>query len=107
VVRATLARHLGSERRAGGGVYRAGERHEEALGRSRSRTVETVDLAVRERWSVGEIVGFLASPSYASRAVPGDRAAALDDDLRGSLGRCAAHGPLEKLVEYAVIIARR
>jgi SAM-dependent methyltransferase len=107
VIRATLARHLGAERRAGGGVYRAGERHEQVLGRSRFRTVETADIAMRQQWSVDEIMGFLASTSYASRAVLGDRAAAFDADLRASLQRFAAQGPLEKLVEYAVIIARR
>jgi SAM-dependent methyltransferase len=106
-IRAALARHLGSERRAGGGVYRAGELHQEALGRTRFKTIETIGIPVREEWSVEQILGYLASTSHASKAVLGDRATAFEDELRRSLGALATRGPLDKLVDYTVIIARR
>lgn len=106
-IRDALARHLGSERRAGGGVYRAGERHEEALRRTRFETIEVADIPVHEAWSVEQILGFLASTSYASKAVLGDRAAAFEADLRRSLNAFASRGPLDKIVDYSVIIARR
>jgi trans-aconitate methyltransferase len=106
-IRDALARHLGAERRAGGGVYRAGELHQEALGRTRFRTIETVDIPVREQWSVEQILGYLASTSYASNAVLGDRAAAFESDLRRSLEALASRGPLDKVVDHTVIIARR
>jgi len=106
-IRETLGRHLGSERRAGGGIYRQGERHEEALRRTRFRNTEVFDIPVREQWSVEQILGYLASTSYASRAVLGDRAAAFDDELRRSLAALASGAPFEKVIDYGVIIARR
>jgi trans-aconitate methyltransferase len=106
-IRTTLARHLGAERRAGSGVFRAGERHEEALRRTRFKTIEVVDTPVREQWSVEQILGYLASTSYASRAVLGDRATAFETDVRRSLEGLASQGTLEKVVDYTVIIARR
>ena len=105
-IRAALARHLGSERRAGGGVFRAGELHQETLGRTRFKTVETIGIPVREQWSVEQILGYLRSTSYASKAVLGDRATAFEDELRRSLGALASRGPLDKLVDHTVIIAR-
>jgi len=107
VIRETLARHLGCERRAGGGVYRQGERHEEALGRTRFKTLDLADIPVREQWSIEQILGYLASTSYASKAVLGDRATAIEGELRQSLEKLAPNGSFEKVVEYTVIIARR
>jgi len=106
-IRDLLARHIGAERRAGGGVYRVGERHEEVLRRTRFVRVEIVDIPVRERWSIEQIVGYLASTSYASKAVLGDRAAAFEGELHRLLNGLAYGGEFEKLVEYSVIIARR
>jgi SAM-dependent methyltransferase len=106
-VRTAITRHLGPERRAGGGVYRAGESHQEVLRRSRFGRTEVANIPIREQWSVEQILGFLASTSYASKAVLGERAAAFECELRRSLEALAPRGPLDKVVEYEVIIARR
>jgi len=106
-IREALKRHLGSERRAGGGVYCEGERHEQALKRTRFKNMEIVNIPVCERWSIDQIVGFLYSTSYASKAVLGDRAAAFEQDVRRSLRRLLPEGQAEKLVEYTVILAER
>jgi SAM-dependent methyltransferase len=106
-VRAAIAHHLGPERRAGGGVYRAGEPHQEVLRRSRFGRAEVANIPVREQFSVEQILGFLASTSYASKAVLGERAAAFEDELRRSLDALAPGGTLDKVVEYEVVIARR
>ena len=52
VVREVLVRHLGPEQRAGSGMYRPGELHQQVLGRTRFRSIETIDIPVREsRWN--------------------------------------------------------
>jgi SAM-dependent methyltransferase len=106
-IRAVLVRHLGPERRAGGGLYREGERHEQALRRTRFDKIEIVDIPVREQWSIDQMVGYLFSTSAASKAVLGDRAEAFEQDVRRSLEQSAPGGQLEKLVEYGVILAQR
>jgi SAM-dependent methyltransferase len=104
-IRDALDRHLGSRRRAGSGIYREGERHEQALRRTRFEKVEVVDIPVYERWSIDQIVGYLRSTSYASKTVLGDRSEAFEHDLRQCLHRLAPDGEFEKLAEYALILA--
>ena len=106
-IRAALDRHLGSGRRAGTGVYREGERHEQALRRTRFDKIDVVDIPVQERWSIDQIVGYLRSTSYASKAVLGDRAEVFEQDVRTSLRRLAPDGEFEKRVDYSVILAER
>jgi SAM-dependent methyltransferase len=106
-IRAVLVRHLGAQRRAGGGVFQAGERHEEALRRTRFEKIEMIDIPVREQWSVEQILGYLASTSYASKAVLGDRATAVETEVRRSLDALASRGPFDRRVDYSLIIARR
>jgi SAM-dependent methyltransferase len=104
-IRQILDRHLGPERRAGGGVYCPGERHEEALRHTRFKTFEVKDIVVREVWSIEQIVGYLNSTSYASKSVLGARAAAFERDVRTNLLGLRPTGQFEKLVEYTVILA--
>jgi hypothetical protein len=105
-IRETLARHLGSERRAGGGLFRKGEPHEQALGRTRFKIV-VANIPVPEQWSIEQVLGYLQSTSYASKAVLGGRADAFEHDLRGVLGKLAPDGLLEKVTDYSLITARR
>ena len=83
IVRA-LEKWLGPERGAGGGVYHQGERHEQALDKTRFRNVTITDINVQESWSIDELVGLLFSTSYASRAVLGDNAAGFEQELRSA-----------------------
>jgi SAM-dependent methyltransferase len=104
-VRAALARHLGPDRRAGGGIYREGERHEQVLARSRFERIEMFDISVHERWSIEEIVGCLYSTSYASKKILGGRCDAFERDVRENLLRLAPDGQFEKTAECTVILA--
>jgi SAM-dependent methyltransferase len=105
-VRAVLHRHLGPDRRAGGGIYREGERHEQALRRTRFEKVDVTDIPVRERWSIDDIVGYLYSTSYASKAILGERRDAFERDVRTQLLSVRPDGQFEKLAEYTVILAQ-
>jgi SAM-dependent methyltransferase len=106
-VRGALHRHQGSERRAGSGIYREGERHEQALKRTRFKVVEVTDFPVWEEWSLDRIVGYLNSTSYASRSVLGGRAEAFEADVRTSLIALRPDGVFGKLARYTVILAER
>jgi SAM-dependent methyltransferase len=106
-IREALDRHLGPDRRAGSGLYRGGERHEQALARTRFTKVEVTDISVAERWSIDDIVGYLYSTSYASKNILGDRAEAFESDIRRRLHRLATQGEFERLVEYQVILAEK
>lgn len=99
--------YLGPDRRAGSGIYREGELHEEALRGTRFERIETVDILVDDEWSIDRIIGFLYSTSYASHSVLGDCAAAFEADIRRRLAALQPEGRFEKTVEYSVIIAER
>lgn len=106
-IREVLERHFGTTRRAGGGVYQQGERHEEALARTLFGQIEVVDIPVLERWSMDEIIGYLYSTSYASKIVLGERTESFEMDIRNRLSALSADGSFEKLIEYTVISAAR
>lgn len=106
-IRSVISKWLGAQRRAGGGVYERGARHEEVLSRSRFRNVKMVDIKVEERWSIDEIVGWLSSTSYASKDVLKENGTAFDQDVRHCLQRLAPDGYLEKVARYSIITADR
>lgn len=106
-IRELIEEWLGPERRAGQGVYRAGERHAEAIRRTRFREVEETDINVLEQWSIDQIVGYLFSTSYASQAVLGSKAEAFEHTVRERLLRLRPDGRFEKVVEYTAISAIR
>lgn len=81
-IRTVLEEWIGTERRAGRGVYLAGELHGDALRRTRFRDVEETDIYVLEQWSIDQIVGYLFSTSYASHAVLGDKAEGFERAVR-------------------------
>ena len=104
-VRAVLRRHLGAERRAGGGVYREGERHEQTLGRTSFDRIGITNIPVREWWSIDEIVGYLYSTSYAPKAILGARCEAFEQELREHMLCLRPDCQFEKVTEYTVILA--
>jgi hypothetical protein len=106
-IRVVLEEWLGPERRAGQGVYRAGERHGDALRKTRFREVEETDIYVQEQWSIDQIVGYLFSTSYASQAVLGNKAESFERSVRERLLRLRPDGCFEKKAEYTAICATR
>jgi SAM-dependent methyltransferase len=88
IVREVIAKWLGTERRAGGGVYNQGERHEQAIGRTRFGAVKTADIYVDEIWTVDDILGYLYSTSTSATLLQGSLPAPSNDPtaLRSDLG---------------------
>lgn len=103
----TLHAWLGPRRRAGGGVFQAGERHEAVLEKTRFGHAEVEHLYVDEAWPTEQILGFLYSTSYASKAVLGDNAEAFEQDLRNRLKALQSDGQFRKLAEYSIISATK
>ncbi len=106
-VRDVIAKWLGPQRRAGGGVYNEGERHEQILKKTQFGPVKTLDIYVDETWTIDEILGWLYSTSYASKAILKDKAPGFEQDIRESLGELAPEGSFIRKVEYTVISASR
>lgn len=107
IVCETLQTWLGPRRRAGGGVYQVGERHETVLAGTRFGYAEVEDLYVDEAWPTDQILGFLYSTSYASKSVLGDKASAFEQDLRDRLRALQPDGNFRKRAEYTIISATK
>jgi SAM-dependent methyltransferase len=107
VIREVLARHLGAERRAGSGTYCQGERHQEALQRTRFQKIRQTDIPVPETWSADQIIGHLYSTSFASKTILGTGTAAFEHDLRQELEKIIPDDRFEKINEYTIITAER
>ncbi len=103
----TIARWLGPARRAGGGYFHAGERHEKVLANSRFGRPRIVNIDVDEIWTIDEIIGFLYSTSYASKAILGERANEFELELREKLASLIPPEGVVKRVEHTIITARR
>lgn len=106
-IRDVLARYQGSHRPAGTGIYVQGERHEEVLKRSRFARIDVIEIPIQEQWTIDQIVGFLYSTSFASKAVLGERVRAFERDLRAALQSLQSEPdvPLTKHVEHTIILA--
>lgn len=103
----TLGDWLGSARRAGGGLYQPGERHETVLALSRFGLPRIANIVVDEFWTIDEIVGFLYSTSYASKAILGERAQDFELDLRQRLLPLVPAEGVVKHIEHTIITAER
>lgn len=106
-IQETLVQYFGLERQAGSGSYVEGERHEQALERTRFGNIEVVDIPVYERWSIDQLVGYLFSTSYASKSLLGKQAHDFEQTARQRLLSIQPDGCFEKTIEYTVILAER
>lgn len=106
-VREVITEWLGRERRAGAGVYREEERHEQALKRTRFSDIGVMDVYVSEQYTVEEIIGYLFSTSYASPVLLGDKMQGFERTVRERLLNLNPAGVFEKLVEYTAIFGKR
>ncbi|RIK45220.1 MAG: class I SAM-dependent methyltransferase [Chloroflexi bacterium] len=107
-VRAALARWVGAERRAGSGVYRnPHDPFEVILARSPFARVETYTLRYSRSVTLDDLLGYLASTSYASPAVLGAQRAAFEDDLRATLLALEPSGVLHEEITLDAWLAWR
>lgn len=102
-----LRKWLGPERRAGGGVYLEGERHEALLRKTRFGEAHIHHTSVNEEWTIDQIIGCLYSTSFASKAVLGNNQEAFERELRATLHGLNPEGRFETLREYSAISATR
>lgn len=106
-IRNAISNWLGSERRAGGGIYRPQDCHEIVLQRTRFSDIQINNIDLRVQWSIDQIIGYLFSTSYASKAVLGEKAKDFECDMRERLVRLQPDGYFEKIVQYTDITAKR
>jgi SAM-dependent methyltransferase len=102
---AAIRRHLGPVRRAGSGTWKpVTEPHQAALARSPFRRVERLTLAYQQSRTVRQVLGLLASTSYANPRVLGDRRSAFERELTEALLAAEPSGEFtEQLVAEALV----
>lgn len=107
-VREVLYHHLGPERRTLLGTYRPPE---EFFGKSFTSPVFTElehhKIPVTREWTADQIIGYLYSTSFASKAVLGSKAVAFEKNLRDRLRQLS---PTDLFIEqnhFSILFARR
>lgn len=106
VVITTIKDWLGEERRAGTGVFKAAPLHQECLAQTPFANIKVVDIHKTHVWTADNIVGYLYSTSFASRAVLGDLQAPFEKDLRERLSGLSAEDRFAEEIEFSIVSAR-
>jgi SAM-dependent methyltransferase len=107
IVIETIKCWLGEERRAGSGIYAARPLHQECLKQTPFCQLTEATFVEPRVWTADSIVGYLASTSFASRAVLGEKAEGFERDLRARLSRLSPEGRFADEIEHSVISAKR
>lgn len=108
VVQETIKKYLGEKRRAGNSYYQhSGERFEDIIGRSKFHGLQTFNHIYKQHWTIDEIVGFLASTSFASRRLFGDRIEEFEKELKNKLFQLNPTGKFTETVVCEAYIARK
>ncbi|MGW1467018.1 class I SAM-dependent methyltransferase [Streptomyces sp. NPDC002308] len=108
-LRSLIQSYLGPVRRAGttGAYVEPYRPYEEDLAGSAFSRVSVHEFPVTRVWTPDQVVGHLATTSFAGPALFGDLHAAFEDDARRLLAAHAALGPLTEESVFTVRLARR
>ncbi|TQF08005.1 class I SAM-dependent methyltransferase [Kitasatospora acidiphila] len=108
-LRALIQTYLGPERRAGteGTYTQPHRRYEEVLADSPFSRIEEHVLPVVRRWTPDQVVGYLASTSFAADQLFGDQLAAFQAQALELLERHAVNGDLTENAEFTILLASR
>lgn len=108
IIQETLKEFLGPERRTVLGTYRPpAEFFQEALQESAFSDVEQHLIPVERQWDLDQIMGYLYSTSFASKAVLGDQTDAFEKRLRERLLAYSPHNTFTERNRFEVILAKR
>ena len=107
LVRQTIRRWLGQERRDGAGFVQPHEPFEVYLARSAFRETEFVEYEWRRDVTVDEIVGYLYSTSYCSLGLLGDQRNNFERELRQALLALDPQGLFTEEVSFNARLAWR
>jgi len=100
-----LEKVAGSDRRAGTGVFRRPtEPHEVVMATQGFSDVVQHDILTLHTWTLDGILGYLRSTSFASRAVLGDKAEAVDRILTEELLALNPDGTYSEVLPYYALI---
>jgi SAM-dependent methyltransferase len=88
-------------------AHRNPEVHQDVLARSRFGRPKIVDVNVEETWSLDEVVGYMYSTSFASKAALGEGAASFEKEIRQRLLQRDPTGQFRRTVDYTILSARK
>lgn len=108
-LRTLIQSYLGPVRRAGAtGAYREPSLpYDEELANSAFGRVSRFEFPVTRVWTPDQVLGYLATTTFARPAHFGDRHAAFEDDARRLLDTHAGLGPLTEESVFTVHLAQR
>lgn len=107
-IRKVLQKVLGEQRRAGSTTYQGHAlTFEEALTQSTFNRVEIFEMDETRYLTAAEIIGFLYSTSYASKAVLGDKQAEFEREVRQTLQKLNPADRFADHVNTGAFLARR
>jgi hypothetical protein len=106
VVIGTIRDWLGEERRAGTALFKAAPLHQECLAQTPFADIKVIEIHKTHSWTADNIVGYLYSTSFASKAVLGNLRQGFEDDLRGRLSRLSTEDRFAEEIEFSIISAR-
>jgi ubiquinone/menaquinone biosynthesis C-methylase UbiE len=107
-IRKIIQKMLGEQRRAGAGIYQMHAlTFEDALAQSPFSRVEVFEMDETRYLTAGEIIGFLYSTSYASKAVLGDKQAEFEREVRQTLHELNPADRFADPVNTGAFLARR
>jgi ubiquinone/menaquinone biosynthesis C-methylase UbiE len=107
-IRKIVQKVLGETRRAGTSTYQMHSlTFEEALDQSPFSRVEIFEMDDTRYLTADEIIGFLYSTSYASKAVLGDKQAEFEREVRQTLHKLNPAGQFADHINTGAFLARR
>jgi len=108
VMKKTLARFIGPERRTTMGAYKPPRDYfSENFSSSVFTQLEYHTIPVVRTWTADQIIGYLYSTSFASHAVLGDKAPAFERELRQGLARLSPSNYFTEHNHFDILLARR
>lgn len=108
VVVGALEKWLGQGRRAGRGRFdKPAQSHEEVLAALGFEAIQEQEFPTPHAWTVDSVLGYLASTSFASKAVLESRAGAFEQDLRARLLAGCPAGDLSEVIAYYYVLGRK
>lgn len=103
-IKETIQKYLGAERRAGSGKYvESKEKYRIVIAKSPFKKSRIINYKTTLKWTVPQIIGYLYSTSFSSRAVLGKKKKSFEKDLKQALKKINNNGHFTEKVNFEAI----
>lgn len=105
--RAVIQHYLGKERQTAHGAYQKPTPFEAAFEGSAFPHLQSYSLPVSRVWTADQIIGYLYSTSFASKALLGDKTKPFEEHLRRELASLSPNDTFTEDNTFTILLARR